>query len=203
VLTLVGTAMYAYERIGWVRPGETVVIIGPGAMGLVSAQLARIMGAGRVIMTGTREERLAIGRQMGVDITLNVREVNSVEKVMELTDGVGADMVVECTGQPAACAEAFDMVRKNGRISINGVYHEPVAVPLNKIVQWNLLITGPKAEGMWSMERAIPLMADGRLNLKPLITHRFSLDDINEAFDTFTGRVGGAIKVIIKPGGLS
>jgi len=203
VLTLVGTAMYAYERIGWVRPGETVVIIGPGAMGLVSAQLARIMGAGRVIMTGTREERLAIGRQMGVDITLNVREVNSVEKVMELTDGVGADMVVECTGQPAACAEAFDMVRKNGRISINGVYHEPVAVPLNKIVQWNLLITGPKGEGMWSMERAIPLMADGRLNLKPLITHRFSLDDINEAFDTFTGRVGGAIKVIIKPGGLS
>jgi threonine dehydrogenase-like Zn-dependent dehydrogenase len=76
-----------------------------------------------------------------------------------------------------------------------------VTVPLNKIVQWNLLITGPKAEGMWAMERAIPLVADGRLNLKPLITHRFSLDDVNEALDTFTGRKGGAIKVIIKPGG--
>ncbi len=70
---------------------------------------------------------------------------------------------------------------------------------LDKIVQWNLLITGPKAEGMLNLERAIPLMADGRMNLKPLITHTFSLDDINEAFDTFTGRVGGAIKVIVQP----
>ncbi len=74
-----------------------------------------------------------------------------------------------------------------------------MTLQLNKIVQWNLLITGPKAEGMWNLERAIPLMADGRLNLKSLITHRFSLDEINEAFDTFTGRVGGAIKVIVKP----
>lgn len=199
VLTLVGTSMYGYERIGWVRPGETVVVTGPGAMGLVSAQLAKIMGAARVIMTGTREERLAIGREVGVDVTINVREQNPVEAVMELTNGIGADMVVECTGQPGPCAEAFDMLRKNGRLSINGVYHAPVALPLNKIVQWNLLITGPKAEGMWAMERAIPLVADGRLNLKPLITHEFSLDDINEAFDTFTGRIGGAIKVIVKP----
>jgi threonine dehydrogenase-like Zn-dependent dehydrogenase len=191
--------MYAYERIGWVRPGETVVVTGPGAMGLVSAQLAKILGAGRVIMTGTREERLAIGRQMGVDITLNVREVDVREKVMELTNGIGADMVVECTGQPGPAAEALEIVRKNGRISYNGVYHEPVSLQLNKVVQWNLLITGPKAEGMWSMERAIPLMADGRLNLEPLITHRFSLDEINRAFETFTGRIGGAIKVIVKP----
>jgi threonine dehydrogenase-like Zn-dependent dehydrogenase len=199
VLTMVGTSMYAYERIGWVRPGETVVVTGPGAMGLISARLAKILGAGRVIMTGTREERLAIGRQMGVDITLNVHEVNVREKIMELTGGVGADMIVECTGQPGPAAEAFDIVRKNGRISYNGVYHEPASLPLNKIVQWNLLITGPKAEGMWAMERAIPLMADGRLDVKPIITHRFSLDDINEAFDTFTGRIGGAIKVIVNP----
>ena len=199
VLTMVGTSMYAYERIGWVRPGETVVVTGPGPMGLISARLAQVLGAGRVIMTGTREERLAIGRQMGVDITLNVYEVDVREKIMELTRGVGADMIVECTGQPGPAAEAFDIVRKNGRISYNGVYHEPVTLPLDKIVQWNLLITGPKAEGMWALERAIPLMADGRLDVKPIITHRFSLDDINQAFDTFTGRIGGAIKVIVNP----
>lgn len=203
VLTTVGTVMYGYERIGWVRPGETVVVTGPGAVGLISARLAKILGAGRVIMTGTREERLAVGRQMGVDITLNVHEVDVREKIMELTNGIGADMVVECTGQPGPAAEAMEIVRKNGRISYNGVYREPATLQLNKIVQWNLLITGPKAEGMWNLERAIPLMADGRLDLKPLITHRFSLDDINTAFDTFTGRVGGAIKVIVKPGGVS
>jgi L-iditol 2-dehydrogenase len=202
-LTIAGTCMYGFERIGWVKPGETVVVTGPGAMGIVSAQIAKLIGAGRVIMTGTREERLAMGRELGVDITINVRKEDPVEKVLELTDGVGADMVVECTGQPGPAVEAFDMIRKNGRISINGVYHEPVAIPLNKIAQWNLTITGPKAEGGWAMERAIPLVADGRLKLKPLITHRFSLDDVNNALDTFVNRKGGAIKVVLKPGGVA
>ena len=119
--------------------------------------------------------------------------------VDELTNGIGADMVVECTGQPGPAAEVLEIIRKNGRISYNGIYHDPVTLQLDKIVQWNLLITGPKAEGMLNLSRAIPLMADGRIDLKPLITHTFSLDEINSAFDTFTGRMGGAIKVIIKP----
>ncbi|MDH5507177.1 MAG: zinc-binding dehydrogenase, partial [Anaerolineae bacterium] len=148
---------------------------------------------------GTREERLAVGRELGVDITINVREEDAVERVMELTHGVGADMIVECTGQPQPAANALNMVRKNGRISYNGIYHESVTLQLDKIVQWNLTITGPKAEGMLNLSRAIPLMSDGRINLKPLITHTFSLDDINAAFETFTTRKGGAIKVIIKP----
>lgn len=199
LLTGAGTVLYGYERIGWIRPGETVVVTGPGAIGLISAHIAKILGAGRVILTGTREDRLAVGMQMGVDITVNVREVNVVKKIMELTHGIGADMVVECTGQAGPAAEAMEIVRKNGRISYNGIYHEPVTLQLDKIVQWNLLITGPKAEGMLNLERAIPLMADGRMNLKPLITHKFSLDEINKAFETFTGRVGGAIKVIVQP----
>ena len=199
VLTIIGTSLYGYERVGWVRPGETVVVTGPGALGLISARLAKVLGAGRVILTGTREERLAIGRQMGVDLTLNVHEVNVPQKIMELTGGIGADLVVECTGHAPAAAEVMDYIRKNGRISYNGVYQEPVTLPLNKVVQWNLLITGPKAEGLWNLERAIPLMADGRLDVKPLITHRFPLDEINAALATFTGRVGGAIKVLVKP----
>jgi L-iditol 2-dehydrogenase len=199
LLTGVGTVMYGYERIGWVGAGETVVVTGPGAIGLISAHVAKILGAGRVILTGTREERLAVGRELGVDITINVREENLVDAIMDLTNGVGADMVVECTGQSAPAAEVLDFIRKNGRISYNGIYHDPVTLQLDKIVQWNLLITGPKAEGRLNLARAIPLMADGRMNLKPLITHTFSLDEINTAFDTFTGRVGGAIKVIVKP----
>ena len=99
------------------------------------------------------------------NIALNVREVDVRQTVMELTHGIGADMVVECTGQPGPAAEALDIVRKNGRISYNGIYHEPVTLQLDKIVQWNLLITGPKAEGMLNLSRAIPLMADGRINL--------------------------------------
>ncbi len=199
LLTTAGTVLYGYERVGGVRPGETVVVTGPGALGLISAQAAKTLGAGRVILTGTREDRLAVGRRMGADITLNARETNVRDAIMELTDGIGADLVVECTGQAGPAAEALDLVRKSGRISYNGIYHEPVTLQLNKIVQWNLLITGPKAEGMWNTERAIPLMVGGRLDLKPLITHRFRLDEINLAFETFTGRAGGAIKVIVNP----
>lgn len=199
LLTGAGTVLYGYERIGWVKPGETVVVTGPGAIGLMSAHIAKITGAGRVILTGTREDRLAVGRQLGVDITINAKETDVVKQVMELTNGLGADMVVECTGQAAPAAQALEIVRKNGRISFNGIYHEPVTLQLDKIVQWNLLITGPKAEGMLNLERAIPLMADGRMNLLPLITHKFSLDQINEAFTTFTSRTGGAIKVIVQP----
>jgi len=199
LLTGAGTVLYGYERIGWVGAGETVVVTGPGAIGLMSAHIAKILGAGRVILTGTREERLAVGRELGVDITINVRETDPVKKIMELTGGIGADMIVECTGQPGPAAEALNMVRKNGRISYNGIYHEPVTMGLDKIVQWNLTITGPKAEGKLNLARAIPLMADGRMNFKPLITHTFPLEEINQAFDTFTGRIGGAIKVIVKP----
>lgn len=199
LLTTAGTVLYGYERIGGVKPGETVVVTGPGAIGLISAHIAKILGAGRVILSGTREDRLSVGRELGADITLNIHEVDVQDAVMDLTGGIGADLVVECAGKSAPAAQALEIVRKNGRISYNGIYHEPVTLALNKIVQWNLLITGPKAEGMWNLERAIPLIADERLNLKPLITHTFPLDEINNAFDTFTQRVGGAIKVIVKP----
>ncbi len=199
LLTTAGTVLYGYERVGGVKPGETVLVTGPGSIGLISAQLAKVLGAGRVILTGTREDRLAVGKQLGVDVTLNVREVNVRQEVMKLTNGLGADLVVECTGQAGPAAEALELARKNGRISFNGIYHEPVTLALNKIVQWNLLITGPKAEGMWNLERAIPLMADGRLKMKPLITHVFPLDEINAAFETFIQRKGGAIKVVVKP----
>jgi L-iditol 2-dehydrogenase len=199
LLTGAATVLYGYERIGWVRPGETVVVMGPGSIGLISAHLAKVLGAGRVILTGTRADRLAVGCRMGADVALNVHEEDARARIMELTDGIGADMVVECSGQAGPAAEALEIVRKNGRISYNGIYHERVTLQLDKIVQWNLLITGPKAEGMLNLERAIPLMADGRIDLKPLHTHTFSLDEINRAFDTFTGRVGGAIKVIVQP----
>lgn len=199
LLTTAGTVLYGYERLGWIRPGETVVVIGPGAIGILSAHLAKILGAGKVILTGTREDRLSVGRQLGADVTLNVREANVQQIVMNLTDHIGADIVVECSGNPQAAAEALEIARKNGRISFTGIYHQPVNLPLDRIVQGNLTITAPKAEGMWNLERALPLLADCRLNVKPLITHTFPLEEINTALEIFTQRIGGAIKVIIHP----
>ncbi|MFQ5834905.1 MAG: zinc-binding dehydrogenase, partial [bacterium] len=199
LITTAGTVMYGIERIGGIRPGETVVVTGPGPIGLMGVQVAKALGAGRVILTGTRESRLEVGREIGADEIIDIRQDDPVQKINELTHGVGADVVVECSGNPRAPAQAIDLIRKGGRIALVGIYQEPVTLNLNKVVQWNLSLAGGKAEGMWNLERAVPLMTDGRIKAEPLITHTFPLDKINEAMQVFVKRIGGAIKVVIRP----
>lgn len=197
--TTAGTVIYGLERAGWVRPGDFVVVSGPGPIGLMAVQVARACGAGAVMLSGTREERLSIGRKVGASHTVNVREQDLASEVTKLTDGKGADLVVECSGDPSAAAAAIDITKKSGRISFIGIYSQPVTLALNNLVQKNIQAAGGKAEGGWALERGMPLIANGSVLTEPLITHRFKLDDINEAMDTFARRLGGAIKVIVKP----
>lgn len=197
--TTAGTVIYGLERAGWVRPGDFVVVSGPGPIGLMAVQVARACGAGAVVLSGTREERLAIGRQIGASHTVNVREQDLVEAVMELTDGKGADLVIECSGDPTAAATCIDITKKSGRISFLGIYSQPVTLALNNLVQKNIQAAGGKAEGNWALERGMPLIANGAIDVRPLITHVFDLEHIGEAMETFTKRLGGAIKVIVKP----
>jgi L-iditol 2-dehydrogenase len=200
LITTAGTAMYGITRVGGVRAGETVVVSGPGPIGLMACQLVRALGAGAIIFTGTRPERLKLGIDLAAaDATINVREQDVVKEVFRLTGDVGADLSIECAGTAQAAADAVEYTRKNGRVALVGIYEGPIPVNLNKVVQWNLTLAGGKAEGDWSLRRVLPLMADGRIQAAPLITHRFPLADINEAMRTFVERVGGAIKVIIHP----
>jgi len=152
-----------------------------------------------VVLSGTREERLAIGRQVGAAHTVNIREKDLVGEVMALTGGKGADLVVECSGDPGAAAASIDITKKSGRISFIGIYSQPVTLALNNLVQKNIQAAGGKAEGGWALERGMPLIANGAVMTKPLITHRFRLEGINGAMDTFARRLGGAIKVVVKP----
>jgi len=200
LITTAGTAQYGITRIGGVRPGETVVVSGPGPIGLMACQLVKVLGAGTVIFTGTRKERLDLGKELGAaDVTINVREQDVVKEIFKLTDNVGADLTVECAGTEQAAKDAVEYTRKNGRIALVGIYQGEISINLNKVVQWNMTLAGGKAEGDWSLERVLPLMADGRIKAGPLITHRFPLEKINEAMKTFTERQGGAIKVVIHP----
>ncbi len=201
LITTAETAMYGITRIGGINCGETVVVSGPGPIGLMACQLARVLGAGRLIFTGTRKERLDMGRKLGaVDTCINAREKNVVQAVMEETKGVGADLTIECAGTAQAAKDAVEYTKKNGRIALVGIYEGDIAINLNKVVQWNMTLAGGKAEGDWSLRRVLPLMADGRIKAGPLITHRFTLSEINEGMKTFVERKGGAIKVVIHPG---
>jgi L-iditol 2-dehydrogenase len=198
LITTAGTAMYGITRVGGIEPGETVVVAGPGPIGLMAVQLAKQTGAGKVILTGTREERLALGLQLGGDVSVNIKKEDVIKRVVELTQGIGADVVLECAGTSGSLTDAIEFTRKNGRISLLGIYSEPVPINAFKIAQWNITLAGSRAEGDRALSKVAPLMGDGRIKARPLITHTFPLDQINQGFQTFINRIGGAIKVVIK-----
>ena len=198
LITTAGTAMYGITRVGGIEPGETVVVAGPGPVGLMTVQILKQMGAGKVIIVGTREERLRLACELGADIAILIKKEDAVKKVLELTQGTGADVVLECAGTSNSLTDAVEMTRKNGRIGLVGIYSEPVAINAFKIAQWNMTLSGSRAEGDRALSKVAPLMGDGRIKARPLITHTFPLDQINEAFQTFIHRRGGAIKVVIK-----
>lgn len=199
LITTAGTALYGIQRAGGIWPGETVAVIGPGPIGLMAVQLAKSLGAGRVVLVGTRESRLAVGKEVGADVTVNSRETDAAKAIEELTGGIFADMVIETSGSAAGGAQAVELVKKSGRIAFVGIYSEPVTLNLNKVVQWNIQMAGGKAEGEDVLDRIVPLMESGRIKTKPLLTHTFPLDRINDGMETYVNRVGNALKVVIKP----
>ena len=198
LITTAGTAMYGITRAGGLQPGETVVVAGPGPIGLMSVQLVKQMGAGKVIITGTREERLALARQLGADLSINMKKEDVIKRVLEMTQEVGADVVLECAGTSDSLTDAIEFTRKNGRIGLVGIYSESVAINAFKIAQWNITLSGSRGEGDRALSKVAPLMGDGRVKARPLITHTFPLERINEAFQTFINRTGGAIKVVVQ-----
>ena len=200
LVTTAATSLYGIRRIGGIQAGETVVVLGPGAIGLMAVVMARLLGAGTIVLTGTRSERLEVGRQLGADITLNVREEDALEQILALTSGVGADAILECAGTTQAAVDAIALAKKNGRVSLVGIYSEPAPLDVNKIVQWNITVAGSKAEGERSMAQALALLGRQQVDLSPLLTHTFALDEIHAAFETAEKRLGGAIKVVVVPG---
>jgi len=198
LITTAGTGMYGITRVGGIDAGETVVVAGPGPIGLMAVQLAKAVGAGRVIITGTRDERLSLARELGADLAVNTTKENVIKRILELTDGLGADVVLECAGSSSSLTDAVEFTRRNGRIGLVGIYSEPVAINAFKIAQWNITLAGSRAEGNRALSKVAPLMGDGRIKARPLITHTFPLEQVREAFDTFIQRKGGAIKVVIR-----
>ena len=188
-------ALHTVKR-GRHAPGDTVVVVGPGVMGLLVAECAWALGAGRVIVVG-RGERLAKADALGNEI-VDFTAGDPVERVRELTEGLGAEVALECSGDPAAVGQCADMLRRGGRVAVIGIPLEDAQVPMQKIVLDELEIVGVRAAA-GEMHEAIALAAAGKIRLGELITHRFALTEYAEALRTFTERVDGALKVIVHP----
>jgi L-iditol 2-dehydrogenase len=183
--------------MGGYMAGETVLILGPGPIGLMAVQLCKAMGAERVILSGTRDERLEIGRKLGADHVINVRRENLNARMSEYTNGKGADAILECAGGPSTMQDALENVKRGGRIGVVAWYTGPVEMDMNLAVRSNVRIYAARGEGGMNCGRSLALMSAGKLLADPIISHHFALDQIHEAFDTYVNRLGNALKVAI------
>lgn len=199
LVTNLGCVLYGYQTLGGFIVGESVVVIGPGPLGLSSVQAARALGADKVILVGTRQSRLEIAKQTGADRIVNIHEEDPFEVVMEETGGVGADYIIESSGSESGLDLAIRASKRMGRILLLGFPHEPFPADLERLALNNKHIFTVRGEGWANVGRAVSLLNRKRVDLSPLVTHRFPIDRIDDAFKTFNERIDGAIKVISKP----
>src|SRR5256886_6263199 len=125
-----GTSMYGLTELGGLVAGESVVVIGPGPIGLLAVAVAKALGASPVILTGTRNKRLGVGRGVGADRVININDENAVEVVRQLTGGIGADYVVECAGTEATINQAIHMTNRGGKIMLAAFSHHSIITGL-------------------------------------------------------------------------
>ena len=186
-----GVALWALER-AHLLAGESVVVIGPGAIGLCAAQLARAMGAGQVTLVG-RGERLARAARF-TDRVVDERDADALAGT--------ADVVVEFGGTSEAARLAILGARRGGRVVLGGATGQGVDFPqidLSTIVRGHLDVLGSVANPKGVSGRALALLAAGAIDVASLTTHHFPLDQFDEAWATFTERRDGAIRVMVAP----
>jgi threonine dehydrogenase-like Zn-dependent dehydrogenase len=192
-----GTSMYGLTELGGLVAGESVVVIGPGPIGLLAVAVAKALGASPVILTGTRNKRLAIGKELGADRLININDEDAVEVVKQLTSGIGADYVVECAGTEATINQAIHMTNRGGKICLAAFPHEPVTTDLAYLVKNNIYAYGIRGEGRSATRRAMALMAEKRFDATKIHTHTFPLADLPTALRYARDRVDDAIKVVV------
>ena len=198
LIVTAGTAMYGLDVLGGLVAGESLVVTGPGPIGLMGVAVGKALGAQPVILTGTRDSRLNLGTRLGADHVINVGKENPVEAVKRITGGRGVHYVLECSGAPNALNEAMDMVNRGGKICLAAFPGQPVPVDLAKLVRNNIYVYGIRGEGNSATHRAAALMAQKRFDAKLMHTHTFNLDEVPKAFKYFRERIEDAIKVVVK-----
>jgi threonine dehydrogenase-like Zn-dependent dehydrogenase len=194
-----GAVMWA--EIAGVQPGDAVVVLGQGLVGSLVMQALRAHRPGRVIAVDALPARCALAERLGADAVVNAGADDPVRAVLDLTGGQGAEVVVDCVGGQAGVRsfdQALDMCRVFGRIHLIALYHgAPLPLDSSKI-QRRLLVGGyfTRASRRPAADQALAMLADGRFQVEPLITHRFPYTAAKPAYDLLAERPGEALGVI-------
>ncbi|MFF3323976.1 zinc-dependent alcohol dehydrogenase family protein [Streptomyces sp. NPDC002889] len=181
---------------GQVQPGDTVVVVGAGPIGLATIATARLYTPGRIIAVDLADSRLAAARSLGADATVNAAE-GPEPLVEDLTEGLGADVVVEAVGVPESFEMCTRMVRPGGRVANIGVHGKPAALHLEDLWIKDVTITTGLVD-TYSTPLLLRMMAAGKLPSSSLVTHRFELGQMEEAYEVFSRAAAtGALKVVL------
>jgi alcohol dehydrogenase len=182
---------------GGVKPGDTVVVVGAGPVGLAAIITAKLYGPGRIVAVDLDNSRLERAQEFGADVTINNSSENAVERVQEMTDGLGADVVMEAVGVPATFELCTELVCPGGRVANIGVHGEPATLHLETLWIKSITITTGLVDA-YSTLTLLKLVSQGRLDPTGLTTHRFELNEIMEAYDVFADAANtNAIKVTL------
>ncbi|MGA4692661.1 zinc-dependent alcohol dehydrogenase family protein [Rhodococcus sp. AB351] len=185
---------------GRLRPAEVVVVIGAGPIGLAAILAARLFSPSRIVAVDLADSRLEAAKAFGANVVVNSGRDDVAEVVRDLTGGLGADVTMEAVGYPETFEQAVALARPCGHVANIGVHGKPATLHLEDIWIKNLTITTGLVD-TYSTPTLIGLVSSGQLDTSPMITHRFALDEFEQAYDVFS-RAGetGALKVLLTAG---
>ena len=182
---------------GAVRPGDTVAIVGAGPIGLSAIMGAKLYSPAHIISIDLADARLDAAKRFGADVVVNNGHEDPVARVRELTDGLGADVAIEAVGTPGTFELTADLVRPGGHIANIGVHGEPATFHLERFWTLDVTVTTGLVD-TYSTPTLLRLVASRQLDTTQFVTHHFTLDQFEEAYDTF-GRAAEtkALKVVL------
>ena len=185
-----------------IRIGDTVIVFAQGPIGLCATAGAKLLGATTIIAVDGNDERLAVSKKMGADVTLNFKNVDVVSEVMKLTGGKGVDGAIEALGTQPTFESALRCLRPGGTLSSLGVYSTDLKIPLDAFgagLGDHRINTALCPGGKERMRRLMNVVASERVDLGVLVTHQYKLDDIVAAYDLFANQRDGVLKIAITP----
>ncbi|MDH4843560.1 NAD(P)-dependent alcohol dehydrogenase [Pseudomonas sp. BN505] len=198
---IMSTGFSGAER-GGVSVGDSVAVFALGPIGLCAVAEARLLGATTIIGVDTVAARISVARQLGADQVVDFQQGNVVEQIMALTDGRGVDVAIEALGTQGTFESALRVLRPGGTLSSLGVYSADLSIPLGPFAAGlgdYRIVTTLCPGGKERMRRLMAVVASGRVDVSPLVTHRFPLDDIEAAYELFAHQRDGVMKVAITP----
>ena len=193
---------FAGAESGHIRIGDVVAVFALGPIGLCAVAGAKLLGASTVIGVDTVAARLSVAGKLGATHVLDFKQCNPVEEIMRLTDGRGVDCAIEALGTQQTFESALRVLRPGGILSSLGVYSGDLTIPMSAFgagLADFKIVTTLCPGGKERMQRLLNVVASGDVDLKPLVTHRFKLDQIEAAYELFANQRDGVMKVAITP----